>query len=55
MITPREALETALEAYIASRHIYVGDYYDDDQTIEEKAIMRILEKMISDRPVKESS
>ena len=55
MITPREALEAALEAYTDSRHFFGGDYYENDRTIEEKATVRILEKMIADRPDKESS
>ena len=49
MITPKLALEKTLEAYIESRRIYVGDYYDDDPTIEEKTIVRIIEKMIKER------
>ena len=46
MITPREALETALEAYIQNSDDIAEDY---------TMIIWILEKMIADRPDKESS
>ena len=46
MTTPREALESALEVYV--------QYSVDDQEFYD-ATIRILEKMIADRPDKESS